>query len=62
MLENGEMNPEKQDSCLLPKEEIPIIKKKKPLRGTMKKRKPGTKVQMLSESSVLDLCREARCC
>ncbi len=27
MLENGEMNPEKQDSCPLPKEKIPVIKK-----------------------------------
>ncbi len=55
VLENGEMNPEKQDNCLLHKEEIPVIKKKKPIRRTMKKRKSRTKVSTLSESSELDL-------
>ncbi len=55
MLENGEMNPEKQDNCPLPKEKTPVIKKKKLIERTMKKRKPRTKVQMLSESSELDL-------
>ncbi len=55
MLENGEMNPEKQDNCPLPKEKTPVIKKKKPVKRTTKKRKSRTKVHMLSESSELDL-------
>ncbi len=55
MLENGEMNPEKQDSCLLPKVKEPIIKKKKPIDWSMKKRKPKTKGQTLPESSELEL-------
>ncbi len=37
-LENGEMNSEKQDNYSLPKEEVPVIKKKKPIRRTMKQK------------------------
>ncbi len=51
----GKMNPEEQDSRPLPKEKIPIIKNKKLIRRTMKKRKSRTKVHTLSESSELDL-------
>ncbi|MCP4652991.1 MAG: hypothetical protein GY858_06380, partial [Candidatus Omnitrophica bacterium] len=55
MLENGEMNPEKQDSCPLPKGKFPVIKKKKSTNGSTRKKRTKTKVHTLPESSKLDL-------
>ncbi|MCP4652989.1 MAG: hypothetical protein GY858_06370, partial [Candidatus Omnitrophica bacterium] len=55
MLEDGEMNPEKQDSFPLTKEKSPVIRRKWPTKRLEGKKRTKVKVQMLSESSNLEV-------
>ncbi len=59
MLENGEMNPEKQDSCPLPKEKTLVIKKKRPTKRTTKKK--DQKLKLIRFLKVLNwTCRKQK--